>query len=172
MGLTYYYRFEAAAETPAPRLEAFLCLVEAKARAFPQTMVLNATFDSPERRAFARRLVSGVHVEDTRLEGAALPLQTPVWDYCQSEGSARVIPVAGIFLVVSDERGCETCFGFFKYPDTVKDHGGHIVAESGLGGKWFFEDWVKTPDPRFRTIVKEFSRAGYVTEEKDDYRQS
>ena len=170
MGLTYYFKFEAAAETPAHLLQVFLCSVEAKVRGFLQTLVLNAAFDSPERRAFARRLVSGFHVADERLKTAVLPLKTPVWDYSQSEGSARLIPACGVFLVVANEQGCETCFGFFKYPETIKDHRDQIVGESGLGEKWFFQDWVKTPDPRFRAIVKEFSLAGYVTEESDDYR--
>jgi hypothetical protein len=171
MSLTYYYKFKAPAETPAYRLEEFLRSVEAKTVGFQQTLVLNATFESPERQAFARRLVSGFHVEDDRLKTAVLPLNPSVWNYSQSEGSARLIPTRGVILVVADERGCETCFGFFKYPEFIKDQGGHIVVESGLGGKWIFEDWVKTPDPRFRAIVKEFSTAGYVIEEQDDFRQ-
>jgi len=71
MGLTYYYKFEAPAETPAHRLEEFLRSVEAKTVGFQQTLVLNATFESPERQAFARRLASGFHVEDERLKRPA-----------------------------------------------------------------------------------------------------
>jgi hypothetical protein len=174
MGLTYYYKFEAPAETPADRLEAFLRSVETRIRPlkFRQSLMVNAVFDSPERRAFARRLVSGFPVGDERLKTAALPLKTPVWDYSQSEGIARLLPLAGVFLVVADEHHCETCFGFFRYPEVVTDQRDYVVAESGLGGKWFFQDWVKTPDPRFRLVVQEFSRGGYLTEEKDDYRHS
>lgn len=171
MGLTYHYRFEAPAETPARRLELFLRSVEAKVRdlKFKSTLVLNARFDSPERRAFARRLVSGHHVADERLKTATLPLQTHVWEHSPSR--TRLIPVGGVVLLLVDEQDRDACFGFFQYPETVKDHDGRIVAESGLAGKWIFEDWLKTPDPRFRIIVKEFATAGYVIEETDDYRQ-
>lgn len=170
MGLTYHYKLEAPADTPAHRLEEFLRTVEIKAKDFPQTLVLNAVFNSRERQVFARRLVTGYHVADERLKKAALPLRTPVWDHGPSQGTARLIPAAGVFLIVGDEQGCETFFGFFRYPELVKDAKDQIVAEAGLRQKWIFEDWVKTPDPRFRTIVKEFSAAGYVVEEHDDYR--
>ena len=73
--------------------------------------------------------------------------------------------------MLTDEHAVETIFGFFQYPETVLDQGGSIVAESGLSRKWCFQNWIKTPDPRFRAIVKEFALAGYVASECDDYRQ-
>lgn len=70
MGLTYYFRFEADAHEPPAQLESFLRRVErlAKELGFQQTMVLNAVFDTPERREFARRLVTGIEVSDVRIQ--------------------------------------------------------------------------------------------------------
>jgi hypothetical protein len=50
-------------------LVAFLKSVEADAKkmGFQPTTVLNAVFDTPERREFARRVVRGAHIEDERL---------------------------------------------------------------------------------------------------------
>ena len=72
-------------------------------------------------------------------------------------------------LVVTDEQGRETILGFFRFPETLRDTKGNIVAETGLGGAWCFRDHVKSADPRFRKLVKEFAEAGYVTTEQDDF---
>ena len=52
MGLTYHFEFKAAATETPENLERFLRLVEveAKAMGFRPTMVLNATFDTTERK--------------------------------------------------------------------------------------------------------------------------
>jgi hypothetical protein len=71
--------------------------------------------------------------------------------------------------VVTDERGCETLFGFFQFPAAVRDSKRKVVAETGLKGGWWFHDFVKSPDNRFREIVRLFRDAGYVEEEVDDY---
>ena len=75
MGLTYHFEFRAPATETAEGLERFLRAVEKEAQAmgFHPTMVLNATFDSTERKQFARRLTAGLPVEDSRLKGANLP---------------------------------------------------------------------------------------------------
>jgi hypothetical protein len=72
MGLSYYYEFAAPATVTAGELEQFLKALEFKAKplGFSPTSVLNAPFDTPERRAFARRLCGGYYVEDERLRGA------------------------------------------------------------------------------------------------------
>jgi hypothetical protein len=74
-----------------------------------------------------------------------------------------------VVLVVTDESGCETFFGFFQFPETVQDTKRRVVAETGLNGRWSFRDSVKSPDNRFREIVRHFRDAGYVEEEVDDY---
>ena len=75
MGLTYHFEFKAPATTTAGELESFLRGVEqeAKAMGFRPTLVLNAVFDSTERKQFARLLTPGLRVEDARLKGADVP---------------------------------------------------------------------------------------------------
>jgi hypothetical protein len=51
----------------------------------------------------------------------------------------------------------------------MRDTQGRIVAETCLGGAWCFRDHVKSPDPRFRKLVKSFAEAGYVEAEQDDF---
>jgi hypothetical protein len=174
MGLTYYFRFEAPAEKTPKQLEAFLRTLEPKARnlGFKQTMVLNAPFDSPERQDFARRLVTGLEVTDERLKTAILPPGAPIWDHSVAHGSVRLIPERGMILVTVDENNHEIVFGFFRYPETLTDERGTVVAESGLKGKWVFREFLKTPDPNIRAIVKEFAAAGFLAEEQDDFAHS
>lgn len=76
MGLTYHFEFKALATTTAQELETFLRVIEqeAKAMGFTPTLVLNAVFDTTERKQFARRLTSGLPVEDARLKGEVLLL--------------------------------------------------------------------------------------------------
>lgn len=80
-----------------------------------------------------------------------------------------MLPTRGVVLVVSDERGCETAFGFFQYAETVKDIHGRALAETGLAGRWHFSNFVDSPDPRFREIVALFAAGGFVANEKDEY---
>ena len=136
---------------------------------FGPTMVLNAVFDNTERKQFARRLTSGLPVEDVRLKGADVPDDSRVWHLETANGLCRMPPLCGVLLVLTDERGCETILGFFRFPDTLRDTKGRIVAETGLGGAWYFRDHVKSGDPRFRRLVKSFAEAGYVEKEQDDF---
>jgi len=71
MGLSYYYEFTAPATVTANALAQFLKALEFKAKTlgFSLTSVLNLLFDTPERRAIARRLGGGYYVEDERLRG-------------------------------------------------------------------------------------------------------
>ena len=41
--------------------------------------------------------------------------------------------------------------------------------ETGFGADWVFRDFVDSPDPRYREIVRMFAKAGYVSQEKDEY---
>ena len=171
MGLSYHFTFAAPASVSAEELVAFLESVEvdAKKMGFEPTMVLNAVFDSPERRNFARRLVRGVHLEDQRLMGVVLPSEEQVWDFSGNLGHCRLAPERAVVLVVTDERRCETVFGFARYAATLRDINGRAIMETPVGDRWFIRDFVDSPDPRFRKIVKQFADAGYVEAEKDDF---
>jgi hypothetical protein len=170
MGLSYYYAFTAPAETTSANLKAFLHHVESSAQAlgFHPTMVLDAGFDTLERLAFARRLTTGLLLEDIRLRHARIN-DAAVWEHDAHSGTCHVLPSKGVFLAVTDESGCETLFGFFQFPNVVKDSDGKIVAESPLAGRWHFEQFVDSPNPRYRKIVCLFAGAGYLASERDEY---
>jgi hypothetical protein len=172
MSLSYYFTFTAPATAAAGELTAFLKGVEREAQrlGFRPTLVLDAAFDTPERRQFARRLTTGFHVEDERLKGVALPGDAAVWEHDPHEGSCRLLPTRGVVLVATDEHGCETAFGFFQYAEAVKDIHGRTLAETGLAGRWHFSEFVDSPDPRFREIVRLFAEGGFLEREKDEFR--
>jgi hypothetical protein len=171
MGLSYYYEFMAPAAAQAEQLEAFLQGVAqlAKGLGFRPIEVLNVPFDTTERRDFARRLGGSFTVQDERLKGVALPAEGQVRDHDPISGECRLIPEHGVVLVLTDERGCESCFGFFRYAKAVKDIHGRTLAETGLAGRWNFKDFVDSPDPRFRAIIRQFSEAGFLQRERDEF---
>lgn len=92
MGLSYHFSFKAPAATTAQELVRFLREVEEEAQkmGFHPTMVLNATFDTTERKQFSRRLTTGLPVEDARLKGADLPDDSRVWHLDATGGTCRV----------------------------------------------------------------------------------
>jgi len=171
MGLSYYYEFTALASTSAVELEEFLREVEglAKSLGFTPTTVLNVRFDTPARREFARRLGGGFSLQDERLKGLALPREGQIRDYDRVSGWCRLIPEHGVILVVTDEGGCETCFGFFRFPAEIVDIHGKAIVSTGFDGAWTFRDFIDSPNPRYREIVRRFVAAGYVTRVKDEF---
>jgi hypothetical protein len=170
MGLSYCYEFSAPADATPEALEAFLRGVERLARVlrFSPTTVLNVRFDTPERREFSRRLGGSVIAQDERLKGLALPSPEQVSDHDRFLGECRLIPEHGVVLVVTDEAGCEVCFGFFRYPQQVLDIHGRILAV-GAGADWWFRDFLDSSDPRYRQIVEHFRVAGYLRGVTDEY---
>jgi hypothetical protein len=58
MSLSYYFTFSAPGKIPAEKLVRFTksVEVEAKKMGFDPTLILNAPFDTQERREFARRV--------------------------------------------------------------------------------------------------------------------
>jgi hypothetical protein len=171
MGLSYYYTLAAPATSSAEDLTAFLKGVEKEAQhmGFGPTLVLSATFDTPERCRFARRLTTGFFIEDERLKGVALPADAAVWEHNPHEGTCHLLPANGVILVVTDKRGCETLFGFFRYAASVKDFNGRTLAETGLAGRWHLSQFVDSPDPRFREIVRLFAEGGFLESQKDEF---
>ena len=104
------------------------------------------------------------------MKGVALPADAAVWEHDPHGGSCHLLPERGVVLVVTDEHGCETVFGFFQFAEGVKDIHGRTLAETGLAGRWHFSNFVDSPDARFREIVALFAAGGYVAREKDEYR--
>jgi hypothetical protein len=171
MGLSYHFTLTAPAETKPEKLLKFLEGVEREVKkwCFNPTIVLNASFDTPERRQFARRLTTGYPVQDDRLKGLAMLIEGVIWHHGHEEGTGRAIPQAGVMLVVTNERGQESVFGFLRYPKEIKDMNGKVIASTGLGGRWFFRNYIDSPDPRYRQIVQRFKEAGYVESEEDEF---
>lgn len=171
MGLSYYYNFGTPKSVPASELDSFLRTVEpeAKKMGFHPTFIVNGSFATDEQKKFVRRITSGLLVSDPRLKGVTLLDTSQVWHFDPERGECRVIPEQGVLLIVTDERGCETVFGFLWYPDALLDLNGRELAEMPHKGRWFFHDFVDTPDKRYRAIVKMFADAGYVESEKDEY---
>lgn len=171
MALSYYFSFKAKAETPSATLEHFLRQVEssAKTMGFGPTLVLKAMFDTDERIDFARRLTSGLPVEDSRLSGTVTPAKGQLWSHDHVHGSGRVIPKQAIVLVLTDASSTEVCLGFFRYPHLIVDVGGKPIAETGVSGDWIQRDFLDTPDPRYRKLIRMFADAGFLESEHDEY---
>jgi len=170
MGLTYHFSFTApAASTPA-KLQAFLQNVEGDARlmGFHPTVVVAGPYDTPQRREFARRVARGLMVEDDRLRNVKFAKET-CWNFSNESGYCRLAPEYGVVLVVTDERGCETVFGFFRYPSVIRDEAGREVMPVPGRGAWTSGDCLKSPDPRYRSIVRRFAAAGYLASELDEF---
>jgi hypothetical protein len=168
MGLTYHYSFTAPAAVPPEELEAFLQDIEGDTRlmGFRPTTVVNGPFDTPERREFARRVARGLTVEDERLRGVELSNEA-YWS-C-GDGYCRLAPEHGVLLVVTDERGCEVVFGFFRYPRVIRDRTGRKIMPVPGDGAWVSGDCMKSPDQRYRAIVRRFNAAGYLASELDEF---
>lgn len=171
MGLSYNFTFTASATVPDEELMKFLKSVEVdtKRMGFEPTLVLNAAFDTADRRDFARRVVPGIHIEDNRLKGVVLPAHDQVWDFSPNLGHCRLVPERAVLLIVTDEYGCEIAFGFARYPVVLRDINGRELLKSPVGDRWYFRDFVDSPDPRYRRIVKRFAEAGYVEDEHDEF---
>lgn len=172
MGHSYHYKFSAPADKKAAALESFLQKVdlEAKRLGFAPTMVLNARFKNQEQQDFARRLTSGLKLESEKLKGVVLLADGQVWSHDPANGFCRVIPKQGVLLIVTNEKGHESAFGFFRYPAVLKDLNGRDVVKNGAGKRWIFRDFVDSPDPRYRKIVSMFAEASYLESEKDEFK--
>jgi hypothetical protein len=171
MGLSYHFTFSAPAIAAAKDLVVFLKSVEkeAKVMGFEPTLVLDAVFDTLERQEFARQLTTGLRLENDKLKGVVLLRDGQVWQHDPVTGSCRVIPKRGVVLVVTDAQKRETIFGFFQFPAMLQDLNGKDVITAHQGGRWMFQNFVNSPDSRFRKIVKRFTDAGYNEFEMDEF---
>ena len=171
MGLSYHYTFSAPRSVKPNKLVGFLEGVEktAKQLGFNPTMVLNARFDNDRRREFVRRLTTGHPLTHENLKGIPMLKDNQVWYHNPIQGDCRVVPIAGILLIVTNEKRVETTFGFFRYPETLINIHGKEIAPVEIGNRWFFRGFVDSGDPRYRQIVQSFKAAGYVEEERDEF---
>ena len=171
MGLTCHFEIGASAEHTPEQLEEFLKTVDQEALnlGFKPTSVLNVPFDTEERRQFARRLTTGHLIQSEKLKGVVLLGEGQVFTHSALQGDCRLIPEHGVILVVTDEHRCETIFGFFRYPTALKDVNGRNLLSTGLGRDWFFRDSFKSPDPRFRKLLRKFAAADYLKNLEDDF---
>ena len=171
MGRSYHFAFSAPGTAASGTLYEFLLLVETEAKAlgFSPTIVVNAAFKTQEERAFARRLTSGVPFEHELLRGVTLLAEDQIWHYDRQHGSCRLIPNAGVVLVVTDEHECETVFGFLRFPSELVDTYGRTIVDTNIGNRWFFRNFVNSPDQRFRLLVQMFARAGFLEMELDEF---
>jgi hypothetical protein len=169
--LSYHFSFTAPGRVSARELESFLKDVEryAKTLGFDPTAVLTVVFDNKERRDFGRRLGGGIYVENEKLKGVVFPLPEDASSHSQGSGSCRLVPRQAVVLIIMDEKGCEACFGWMKYPVAIRDINGSPIVETGMGDDWVYRNFVDTPDKRYRQIVKRFADAGYLKTEKDEY---
>jgi hypothetical protein len=59
----------------------------------------------------------------------------------QASGSCRLVPRQAVVLVVTDEYGRETCFGFMKFPPAVRDINGKALSTSSEPGRAIQTSW-------------------------------
>ncbi len=170
MGLSYHFSFQADTSQTAGELAEFLRTVEgdAKLMGFGPTVVIDGPFDSPERREFARRVARPLTVEDPRLAGAELP-DGLCWSFIPQAGICRLAPEYGVLLVVTDERGTESVFGFLRFPRLIRDRSGRTIMSVPQAEGWSFGGFVDSPDPRYRAIVRRFRDGGFVASELDEF---
>jgi hypothetical protein len=171
MGLNYAFTLRANGSVPTAELQAFLESVEEDAveLGFDPTMVFTATFSTPEERRFARRIHTLYPVSAEKLEGVVLPSPDQVLDFDPNAGRCRVLPELAVALVVTNEHQNETAFAFARYPENLNDANGRPMLELPVGGRWHFSDFIQSPDPRYRTLVKRFADAGYLEAVQDDF---
>ena len=64
------------------------------------------------------------------------------------------------------ERGEETCFGFLQFPSVVETSNGTVATDAN---GWRFCDFVQSPDPRYRDVVRQFAGVGFLKDETDEF---
>lgn len=171
MGLSYHFTLHAPAATSVEVLTDALRQVEKEARrmGFDPTMVIDATFETPEGREFARRLTTGLRIQHEHLISSKPLRSDSIWGHDASTGTCRIIPERAVVLVVTDENDSEYCFGFFRYPKDISVDEKRISIGNEDSRAWVQHDFVDSPDARFRAIISMLREAGFVSAEKDEF---
>ena len=155
MALDYYYSFKAPGDTAPEALASFLTEVgeHATQLGFQKATLLTVDFLSDDEKEFSRRLALLPELVDEGLKGVSLPEKSHAYRHDATSGRCRLYPGTGVFLVVTDERGVESTFGFMKFPTEIRDESGEVAARIPWAKDWVFEQYVQTPDPRYREVV-------------------
>ena len=175
MSLNLYYEFRAPATTPVEDLKSFLSEVGAHALdlGFVNAVTVNCVFRSVDQLDFARRVCLLPWITDERIKSADFSSDPAVSRQDREAGECSVYPTSGVILVVVNEAGHEATFGFLKFPQTItgiaEDGSRGLIEPSGYSD-WHFQQRVQSPDPRYRTLVRDFADAGFLVSEEDEYR--
>jgi hypothetical protein len=111
-------------------------------------------------------------VADGRIKSADFSSDPAVWRQDREAGECGVYPTNGVILVVVNEAGHETTFGFLEFPPSiagVAEDGSKVPIENPVGADWKFHQRVQSPDPRYRALVRVFADAGFLESEEDEY---
>ena len=167
MGLRYHFKFSAPLSIPAEDLEQFLKSVEADARelGFHPTLVINAPFNTKDRRAFAHRASLDCLVQEKNLIGAALGTDAPIWGFDPKLGRCHLFPERAVLLILTDESQNEKIFGFALFPEVLRDGTGRELLATRLGGRWSFNVSLDDGDERYQSIARRFGEAGFLEAE-------
>ncbi|WP_277559012.1 hypothetical protein [Ereboglobus sp. PH5-10] len=170
MSLSYHYSFRAPSNIESIEIEQFLKRAEIKAKEYGlgPTLVENAKFDTPEKRAFSRRITRGLTLEDPRLIDVTLP-ENICWAHYKESGLCRIAPVEGVFMVVTEENGIESVWGLFRFPSLICDKNGRSLMKRHDGDDWISEGFIDSPDQRYRQIAHLFKEAGWLVSERDEF---
>ena len=174
MSLDYHYEFRAPEAMPVAELKSFLAKVgkHALELGFSNAVTIDCVFRSVDQLDFARRICVLPWVEDERLKTVDFSTDPAVHRQDRELGECGVFPVHGVVLVVVNETGLETTFGFLKFPPAIEgmtDVGSRVRIENPVGADWRFGQRVQSPDPRYRALVRDFAEAGFLASEEDEY---
>lgn len=174
MGLYYHFKLAAPKSVTTDRLEQFLKSVESAAHkmGFGPTFVLNGRFATQEQKDLARRITTGLRISNPRLKNVTLRDSSKVWEHNKTTGECRVVPEAGVLLILTDEQRQEIVFGFLSYPKVLLEQDSAEPIPVPTKGHWVFEQFLKSSDPRYRAIIRLFAAQGFLEHEMDDYSRS
>jgi len=174
MSLYFEYEFKAPASTPVEELKSFLTEVGSRALdlGFSNAATVDCVFRSVDQLDFARRVCILPWVADERIKSADFSSDPAVWRQDREAGECGIYPTSGVILVVVNEAGHETTFGFLKFPPSIvgiAEDGSKVLIEDPVRSDWRFHQRVQSPDPRYRALVRDFADAGFLASEEDDY---
>ncbi len=174
MSLNYHYEFRAPEATPVAELKSFLAKVgeHALELGFSNAVTIDCVFRSVDQLDFARRICVLPCLSDERLKTVDFSSDPAVHRQDRELGECGIFPLHGVILVVVNEAGHEATFGFLKFPSLIvgiAEDGSRVRIENPVGSDWSFGQRVQSPDPRYRTLVRDFTDAGLFASEEDDY---